>query len=232
MTQSLIDRDRTTEMQPVDASSSGRYGQTQASPGTSGWMWVWVTIGILVLLVVIGFLIPTVQALDSIDDALTVADEAVTGAGGDVEPLPSHIETINSSLTNIDESLQPIGGQADEIIASLSSINGALTEVDSSLATTSGTLSGTSSGLEGTSATLADVEGLAGSIRNNLETTQASPDGLGTEHIWQRVDVANATLGSILSDTGNIVPQLEESDRHLMSICNSVPTGAVAGPCN
>ena len=105
------------------------------------WMWTWVTVGILVVLVVVGFLIGIVSALESIDDNLAEADTAVRGAGGDVKPLPGHIADVNASLTDIDTALKPIPAQADTIVESLASIEKTFLSIDPSLKDTSGTLS-------------------------------------------------------------------------------------------
>src|SRR5438552_3806285 len=68
----------------------------------TGWMWTWVTLGVLVVLVVVGFLVGIVSSLENIDSNLAEANSAVSGAGGDVKPLPAHIADINGNLTAID----------------------------------------------------------------------------------------------------------------------------------
>ena len=132
----------------------------EAAPTFVRWLWIWVTIGALVVVVVVGFLLGIVSSLESIDDGLFEADEAVTGAGSDVDPLPRHIRNINGNLTAIDRSLKPITGQADDILSSLRSIDGSLTTVDSSLKDTSGSLVDTSGSLVDTSQTLGNITGL------------------------------------------------------------------------
>lgn len=210
-------------------SSPSMEPEPESSSGLTGWMWVWVTIGALVVIVVIGYLLGIVSALESIDGNLATADEAVGGAGGDVQPLPDHIETINGSLTSIDEALAPVPGQADQIIAALSSIDGTLTQVDSSLKDTSGSLVNTSGSLKDTSNVLASVLDGARSIESTLEAAQKPDDGSGTFHIHGRVAVANSVLETAKADTGNILGQLVHVNEHLESICNSPALSAIGG---
>src|SRR5215213_7468518 len=66
-------------------------------------MWIWITLGILIVIVVIGFLLGIASALESIERGLAEADHAVTGAKGDVVPLPTHIERINAALGRADD---------------------------------------------------------------------------------------------------------------------------------
>lgn len=225
MGQTMLDRER-TETRPMH---SGASPEQDTSPSTTGWMWTWVIIGILVVLVVIGFLLGIVRALESIDGALAVADDAVTGIGGDTDPLPAHIENINGNLTSIDGELEAVPSQADDIIVALTQIQDTLTSVDGSLAGTSSTLQGTDGSLQDTSGMLQDTEGIASQIRTSLVNTQSSEDNLASENIWQRVDVANGVLTDAESDTSNIIPQLTETNQHLDSICNALP---LPGNCN
>lgn len=222
-----------------------------ASGALTRWMWVWIATGVLVVLVVIGFLLGIVSSLRSIDTALAEADRAVTGAGGDVVPLPAHVANVNGTLGDIDTSLKPIPGQADQIIAALSSVTGNLGKVDGSLKDTSGSLVDTSGSLKDTSGSLigtsgslvetsgvlvnvsgslvdtsnilVTVRGQAGDITNTLKAAQSPPDKLGTENIWQRVQTANGVLHPAKADTANILSGLVDVNKHLTSICGRLP---------
>jgi hypothetical protein len=210
------------------------------------WMWTWVVIGIIVTLVVVGFLTGIVSALESIDDALFTADRAVSGAGGDVQPLPTHIENVNGTLGGIDTALKPVPAQADQIIERLSTIRGSLTSVDSSLKDTSGTLVGTSNSLVDTSSSLVNTSGMlvnisgslvdtsnvlvtvkdqAVAIEATLEDAQNPPDKLGAQNIWERVAVANGILAPAQGDAGNILGGLKNVNGSLSSICRKLGGG-------
>lgn len=132
----------------------------ETAPTFVRWLWIWIVVGALVVVVVIGFLLGIVGALEDIDDGLFEADNAVEGAGGDTKPLPQHIQNINGNLTRIDTSLKPITGQADDILSALRSIRGSLVSVDGSLKDTSGSLVDTSGSLVDTSGTLGNITGL------------------------------------------------------------------------
>ncbi len=200
-----------------------------ASSNVTRWLWIWITIGALVVVVVIGFLIGISNALASIDDNLLEAQQAVAGgqeapgALQDVEPLPGQVQNVNASLGGIDQQLQPVPGQADQIIANLTSVRDALRSVDGSLGDTSGTLQATAGSLADTSGVLGDVQALAGNIEATLESAQSPPDDLGTSDIFPRVATANDVLGPVRSDTSNIVPQLNQTNQHLTSVCEALP---------
>jgi ABC-type transporter Mla subunit MlaD len=217
------------------------------------WMWVWVAIGILVVMVVVAFLIGIVSALESINSALGVADHAVTGAGGDVVPLPQHIAHVNGTLGSIDTALKPIPSQADTIISNLTTIDGSLGSIDGSLKDTSGTLVRTSASLVDTSnslidtsASLVDTSGIlkkvagglvdtsnvlvsvldhATSIDRTLEDAQSPADRLGSRNILDRVNSANSILGPAKGDTGNILGGLQNVNASLKSICAKAGAG-------
>jgi ABC-type transporter Mla subunit MlaD len=224
----------------------------------SRWTWVWVAIGLLVVTVVVAFLVGIVGALQSIDSALGVADHAVTGAGGDVVPLPQHIAHVNATLGSIDTALKPIPAQADTIIGSLHTIDGSLGSIDGSLKDTSGTLVHTSdslvdtsnvlvttsgslvdtsgilkkisSGVADTSNVLVTVLGQATTIDGTLEDIQNPADKLGSRNILDRVNTANGLLAPAKGDTANILGGLGSVNTSLKSICSKA--GGVPRPCN
>ncbi len=204
-------------------------------------LWIFTTLGLIVVVVVIGFLIGIVRALESIDHGLFTASSSVTGATGDVQPLPNYIETINSALTDIDTALKPIRSQVADTSASLQSIRGSAQSIDASLqdtsrslintseslVSTSGTLEGASQSatsisrsLVDTSGVLLNVLGLVQGIDGTLESIQ-NADNRGTAVVPQQVTVINMLLQGIQNDTSTINLQLQETNRHLTSICTS-----------
>lgn len=205
----------------------------------TGWMWVWIIIGILVVLVVVGFLIGIVRALESIDAALADTTSAVTGAGGDVVPLPGYVNTVTDTLVSINGELQPIGDQAEQIRVALTDVRDSLSVVDNSLKDTSGTLVGTSGTLVTTSGLLVDTSGRLVSVASSLVDTSnvagnilrlatdikgtlveaQRRESLGTNEIWRRVIVANDALVPAEADARNILGGLRGTDLHLESIC-------------
>lgn len=117
-------------------------------------LWIFTALGLIVVVVVIGFLIGIVRALESIDDGLSTASNSVTGVTGNVEALPDYIRGINSALSNIDTALKPIPGQVANITDSLQSVRDSAGGTGASLKDTSQSLIDTSGSLEKTSTTL------------------------------------------------------------------------------
>jgi hypothetical protein len=212
-------------------------------------LWIFTTIGLIVVIVVIGFLIGIVRALESIDNGLFNASASVTGATGNVVPLPNYIQTINAALTDIDTSLKPIRGQVADASASLVSIRGTAQSIDASLKDTSASLINTSNSLVDTSGVLIgasqsaqfisnslidtsnvllNVLGLAQSIDGTLESIQ-NFDSRGTALVTPQVNDINASLIGAEQDLFNINLQLFEAERHLINICTS-PVASLLPP--
>ena len=207
------------------------------------WLKVWITLLIVVTLVVVVYLIAITNSLASINGNLGVADNAVTGAGGDTKTLPDQVQGINASLAAIDPALKPIPGQADEIIKALTEIDGKLGTTDGSLKDTSSSLQGTSSQLVDTAGILNRVLGQAGTIRQTLveadqangpcEQTACSPNKLGVQNIHQRVAIANNVLTPAEADARSILAGLGTINQNLLSICSRgvLAAGLTPGPC-
>jgi hypothetical protein len=192
---------------------------TDSSQFLKKWITVWVALLTIVTLVVVVFLVTITNSLASINGSLAVADNAVTGAGGDVKTLPSEVDTVNASLGGIDPNLKPIPGQADTIIAALTSINSKLSTTDNSLKDSNGVLK--------------TVLGQTGDVRGVLVDADDPADRLGVQNIHQRVALANGTgntgsfgsnpgnLAAARSDTSNVLGQLQQVNRSLRGICNN-----------
>ena len=192
---------------------------TDSSQFLKKWITVWVALLAIVTLVVVVFLVTITNSLASINGSLAVADDAVSGAGGDVVTLPSAVDTVNASLGGIDPNLKPIPGQADAIIGSLRSINDKLTNVDRSLVDTS--------------AVLSTVLGQTGTIEGILIDADDPPDGFGVQNIHQRVALLNGNgntgrfgtnpnnLAASRADTQTITTLLQGVNAELQGICRN-----------
>jgi hypothetical protein len=204
---------------------------------------------VVVVVVVIGFLIGIVRALESIDNGLFTSSNLAASATGNVQPLPNYIKTINSALADIDTSLKPIRGQVADATASLLSIRGSARKIDASLTDTSQSLVDTSGSLVDTSGTLVGANHSAGSISTSLVDTSGglinilgiaqsidgtlesiqNADSRGTALITPQVNDINNSLIGAEQDLYNINLQLQETNRHLTNICTS-PTLALLPP--
>ena len=206
---------------------------------TKRWITIWAVILVVVTVVVVLSLIAITQSLAGINGDLAVADEAVTGAGGDVVTLPQQVDTVNNSLAGIEPNVAPLAGMADSIIASLRGIDAKLASTDSSL--------------KDTSSVLKVVLGQTGTIHGVLVDADDPPDRLGVQNIHQRVAFANgvgsppvapgdprlghsgpfgvnpSNLTAVEGDLRNILSGLVDVNKHLSSICRS-PAVQLTGP--
>ena len=225
------------------------YANSDTSSSFARFLWIFTTFGVIVVVVVIGFLIGIVRALESIDNGLFTSSNLAASATGNVQPLPNYIHDINSALADIDTALTPIRGQVADATASLLSIRGTARSIDASLTDTSQSLINTSGSLVSISGTLVgvthsagsistslvdtsnvllNVHGIAQSIDGTLESIQ-NADSRGTALITPQVNDINNSLIGAEQDLFNINLQLKETNRHLTNICTS-PTLSVLPP--
>ena len=193
--------------------------QTDQAQFLKRWLAVWVALLTVVVLVVIVFLLKITSSLDSINTNLATTDPGLVNAGGNVERLPDQVQAINESLVGIDPALKDIPKQTEDILAALTSINGKLTTTDGSLKDTSGNLKG--------------ILGQAQNINGMLIDADDPPDGKGVQNIHQRVAFANGVgatgrfgtnphnLTLAEADAVNILAGLQDTNKHLTSICRS-----------
>jgi phage-related tail protein len=204
-------------------------------------MWIFTTLGLIVIIVVIGFLVGIVRALDAIDKELFSSTSSLGSANDDLAPLAHQIGSINAALTSIDTALKPLRGQVADASASLASIrdsahsinislkdtSASLTNISRSLADTSGILLHASrpavmisTSLIDTSNVLLGVLGSATAIDGTLESLQ-SVDSRGVALIPQQLVSINGSLQGIQNDTSSINRQFQEANHHLTNICIS-----------
>jgi ABC-type transporter Mla subunit MlaD len=175
-----------------------------------------------VVVVVIGFLLGIISALEAIDRSLAVTTNNVTSINSDVDPLPAHVDTINKTLDSIDVALKPIPAQADSIIGSLTSINGKLVTIDASAASTAGILVTALGGLRDIDGTLQSIDQTARFAGTNITKT---------------VQGINGVLTTAKGDTGAINKDLDKVDgiaHHVYGICSrlsSLLAGLVVSGC-
>ena len=196
-----------------------RRSQTDQAQFLKRWLAVWVALLTVVVLVVIVFLLRITSSLDSINTNLETTDPDLVNAGGNVVRLPDQVQAINESLVGIDPALKPIPQQTLDILAALQSINGKLTTTDGSLKDTSGNLK--------------TILGQANDVQGMLVDADDPPDGLGVQNIHQRVAFANGqgntgrfgtnphNLTAAENDAKNIIAGLQDTNKHLTSICRS-----------
>ncbi len=196
-----------------------RRSQTDQAQFLKRWLAVWVALLTVVVLVVVVFLLKITDSLSAINTNLETTDPGLVSAGGNVERLPDQVQAINESLVGIDPALKDIPRQTEDILAALSSINNKLVPTDNSL--------------KDTSASLKTVLGQAQDIRGLLVNADDPPDGLGVQNIHQRVAFANGqgatgrfgtnpnNLTAAEADATNIIAGLQDTNRHLTSICRS-----------
>src|SRR5919199_1502459 len=143
------------------AQAAARSGDVASQTGyVARWTSVFTTIGILVVVVVIGFLLGIISALEAIDRSLAVTTNNVTSINSDVDPLPAHVDTINKTLDSIDVALKPIPAQADSIIG------GTLLSIDQTARFASTNITKTVQGINGV---LTAAKGDTGVINKDLD---------------------------------------------------------------
>jgi uncharacterized protein YoxC len=229
----------------VGAHRSPKTSSTAAPPATgtsfARWMWLFTTLGLIIAIVVIGFLVGIVRALEAIDKGLFSVTSSLGSANDDLAALPHQTESINAALTSIDTALKPIRGQVANASASLVSIRDSARSINTSLKDTSASLTDISRSLTDTSGmllhasrpaaiisislidtsnVLLGVLGGATAIDGTLESIH-NADSRGAALIPLQLAGINESLQGIQDDTTSINLQFQETNHHLTNICTS-----------
>jgi methyl-accepting chemotaxis protein len=159
-----------------------------------GWLGIWILAGFVVLATLVAFLLGIVGDLESIDHSLAEASRAVSGAGGNVKPLPSYIADVNGKLESIDSALKPVPVATKDISGSLVAMRGNLEKVDGSLKNTSGSLTTTAGALKDTAGSLSDTANALVGTSSSLLDTSAVLKGLAAS----------------LADTSNVLESVRD----------------------
>jgi methyl-accepting chemotaxis protein len=161
--------------------------------------------------------------LGRIDQALKPVPVSAGQIAGSLGSIKGNLEQVDSSLGGTQGSLVATSGALTATSGSLADTDGALVSTSSSLLDTSSILTDLSASLADTSNVLDSVRETGSEIHSALEHTQHNPEGLGTENIWMRADVAAAVRGAAERDTASIVVGLKDVNVHLKSVCNRIP---------
>jgi len=157
----------------------------------------------------------------------------------DLKPIPAqadqiitNLKSITGSLTSVDGSLKDTSATLGRTTGSLVSTSGSLVDTANSLgdtakslANTSGILGGITKSLVDTSNVLVSVKDRVVTVKGTLQEAQSSPDGLGAQSIWQKVEVANGVLQPAKDDTGNVTSGLKSVNGSLSSVCKKLGAG-------
>ena len=169
-----------------------------------GWLGVWIAAGFVVLTTMVAFLIGIVGDLESIDDSLAEASQAVVGADGNVKALPSYIADVNTKLASIDGALKPVPTATKDISGSLVGMRGNLEKVDGSLKATSGSLTTTAGALKEVSGSLSDTaRALIGTSTSLVDTSSVLK-----------------SLAASLADTSNVLKSVSDVGAQILGTLN------------
>lgn len=188
------------------------------------------------------------DAVHDINGALSRVDRALAPVPGQARTIAGRLGSIRRSLVFVEGSLRstarPLGDTAGLLggtSRSLVGTAGLLGDTASTLAATtdplasvSGRLRSTAHPLGGTLRSLHGTSGALGRVRHLVRRIDAilvraeRPASLGSGGIYTRVAIANGALRPAEADARQILTQLRDIDRHLVSVCES-PTVTTVG---
>jgi hypothetical protein len=203
------------------------------------WLRRWLALLVVAALATIGFLIAIDVALANVDSSIGNARDQAVGVARNTGNLPFLLAQMTQNLERIDAAQKPIPANELQVARTLAQTNQHLVTnvhnnavIKNNQQTVDNALVRIQSTLSPAEQRLAQILQLNTAIRDTLAATERSTSA-GARGLILKTAAINATQRAAMADSGDILHELTQANRHLTSICTAplMQTLGVFPPC-